>query len=89
MLLPSLRAWVGVEANQGALGLCKGVRVTRVLIRIKDEVEFFTRLGLNGTFHEWLLSGSSENTESCDLSSIAYDMRICFPPGNKLILRSA
>ena len=47
----------------GALGLCEDVRVTRILIRIKDEVEFFPGLGLSGTLHEWLLSGSSKSTE--------------------------
>lgn len=53
---------------------------------LKYQLEFFAGNGLSGTFHELLLSGSSE-TELYDLSSIVYDMRICPPSGNKLILR--
>lgn len=89
MLLPSLYAWAGVEASRGDVGHSKGVRVTGMLIGVEDQLEFFTGHGLNGTVHGWLLSGSSYTEWYDDLASLVYDMKICCPSGNKLILSSA
>jgi hypothetical protein len=68
MLLPSLYAWVGVGASRGVLGHSYGVRVTWMLIGVKDQLEFFTRPRLNGIFHEWLLFGGSNTLHIIALS---------------------
>lgn len=63
MLLPSFHAWAGVGASWGVLGLCKGVRVARMLIGVKDLVEYFTGHGLSGTSHALNLPGCSKKSE--------------------------
>lgn len=72
---------------RGVLAFCKGVRVTRGLIGIKDQLECFTRHGLSDISQEWLLSGCSKNSK--DLSFVAFDMRMCLPSGKLILLSSA